>query len=190
MKTFQNFFLLISVGLMLTMASCNSDSCENSLCLNGGVCVDGTCDCPDRFMGPDCSEQRMPDKMEIRSIKVTRFPGFNGSEGWDLTDGPDLYFRLFEGETVLAQPMITVQNADHAQAHHFFVDRIYMKNILNEHTLELRDYDAEEEDDIMGEIKFIPYQITNGFPPVITWDDGGSIAFTAEVDYIYYPVNR
>ena len=185
MKTFRSFPILLFVSTLLFFFSCNSDSCDNSLCLNGGVCLNGSCDCPDRFTGPDCSEQKTPDKMEIRTIKVTRFPDLNDGSEWDLTDGPDLYFRLLEGESTLAQPMLTVDNAEFTQAYYFFVESIFMKNVLKEHTLQLRDYDPEDDDDFMGEVKFLPYQFTNGFPSVITWDDGGPIAFTAEVEYIH-----
>jgi hypothetical protein len=146
--------------------------------------MDGSCDCPERYTGSDCSEQKTPDKMEIRSIKVTNFPENNESTTWDIADGPDLYFRLYEGELPLAQPVIPVDDADQLQDHYFFVSNIFMKNVLNEHSLQLRDFDPEDDDDILGEVKFIPYQTNNGFPSVITWDNG-SIAFTVEVDYIY-----
>lgn len=184
MKAFKLFSILFSACLILITSSCNTDTCESSLCLNGGVCMEGSCDCPDRFTGSDCSEQKTPAKMEIRSIKITNFPGNNEGAGWDIADGPDLYFRLFEGESPLAQPMIPVDDADLLQDHYFFVDKIFMKNVLNEHSLQLRDFDPEDDDDIIGEVKFIPYQSMNGFPSVITWDNG-SVAFTVEVDYIY-----
>ena len=189
MKTFKSFFILFSTYFVLILTSCDSDTCENSLCLNGGVCMEGSCDCPDKFTGPDCSEQKTPDKIEIRSIQVTNFPGSNEGTAWDINDGPDLYFRLYEGETPLAQPMIPVDDADYLQDHFFFVDQIFMKNVLNEHSLQLRDYDAEDDDEILGEVKFIPYESNNGFPAVITWDNG-TIAFTAEIDYIYNKVLR
>lgn len=33
------------------------DLCENITCLNGGVCVDGSCDCPGGYSGPNCEIQ-------------------------------------------------------------------------------------------------------------------------------------
>lgn len=38
------------------MNSCNNqDGCEDTVCQNGGICVEGTCVCPEGFSGPDCS---------------------------------------------------------------------------------------------------------------------------------------
>lgn len=31
-----------------------NDPCANVTCLNGGVCIDGSCNCPDGFTGPNC----------------------------------------------------------------------------------------------------------------------------------------
>ena len=42
---------LIVVVLFIT--SC-SDPCEDIICLNGGMCIDGTCDCPEGWTGIDC----------------------------------------------------------------------------------------------------------------------------------------
>lgn len=42
---------LIVVVLFIT--SC-SDPCEDIICLNGGICIDGTCDCPEGWTGIDC----------------------------------------------------------------------------------------------------------------------------------------
>ncbi|MGB1248689.1 MAG: EB domain-containing protein, partial [Chitinophagales bacterium] len=44
-------FLMIAILL----ASCG-DGCKNVECLNGGVCDEGTCMCPDGYIGDDCGE--------------------------------------------------------------------------------------------------------------------------------------
>lgn len=36
------------------MSSCSSDPCDEVTCLNSGVCIDGSCDCPTGFIGADC----------------------------------------------------------------------------------------------------------------------------------------
>ncbi len=47
--------LLLSCLVLLFMASCK-DECEGIEC-NGGVCVDGTCECPEGFFGDNCEVQ-------------------------------------------------------------------------------------------------------------------------------------
>lgn len=39
---------------MTLLAACGQDPCAGVQCLNDGICVDGTCDCPEGFIGPDC----------------------------------------------------------------------------------------------------------------------------------------
>lgn len=37
------------------MNSCNNgDGCEDTVCQNGGICVEGYCQCPDGYSGPNC----------------------------------------------------------------------------------------------------------------------------------------
>ena len=46
-------FLLFS---FLLIQSC-SNECENVVCLNGGVCIEGICSCPDGFSGTNCETE-------------------------------------------------------------------------------------------------------------------------------------
>lgn len=184
MKAIQLLIPIIT-SCFLLLASCATDPCESSLCMNDGTCIDGSCLCADKYTGANCSKQNTPEKIRIRTIQLTRFPGMNHGAQWDDTNGPDLYFRMFEGEQPIAQPIIAFDDASEEKDYYFFIDIIDLSNVLTEHTIELRDYDAEDDDDIMGEVTFIPYYSTNGFPSKIVVDNGGSIAFTMEVDYFY-----
>lgn len=54
-----NFLVLLffGIGLIINTGSCTKekpDPCEQVICLNGGVCEDGSCACPDGFSGPRC----------------------------------------------------------------------------------------------------------------------------------------
>lgn len=185
MKTIHFIISSFSLCFLMMITSCTKDFCEDAACLNEGICIDGGCDCPESYTGTYCEDQATPDEIRIRTIKVTRFPGMNNGMSWDESDGPDLYFRLNEGQMPLAQPYSAVENADASQQYYFFIELILMQNVLNEHSLQLKDYDKEDDDDLLGEVKFTPYHSTNGFPSTIILDNGGPVAFTIEVDYIY-----
>jgi len=41
--------------ILLVLCSCKQDACRDTICLNGGVCVDGTCVCANGYTGPTCA---------------------------------------------------------------------------------------------------------------------------------------
>ena len=45
---------ILVLGIMFFLNSCTEDPCENVLCLNGGTCDEGICDCPPGFSGDGC----------------------------------------------------------------------------------------------------------------------------------------
>ena len=45
----------VVLTIMFTVQSCTDEPCEGVTCFNGGVCVDGTCDCAPGFGGTDCA---------------------------------------------------------------------------------------------------------------------------------------
>jgi hypothetical protein len=46
------FFLLTTT--LLSIIGCKKDPCENQVCLNGGWCEEGICDCPPGYSGTHC----------------------------------------------------------------------------------------------------------------------------------------
>jgi hypothetical protein len=172
----------------LLFVACSGDPCETSMCHNGGVCIDGLCDCPDRYTGPQCDEQVTPDVMRITSVELLRFPGFtpNSDKPWDAEDGPDVFFKLVHDDHPVAQPVVLVENADHTQRYDFHISIVDMNAVLDEYTMQLFDYEAiGVEPQFMGEIAFTPYHSTNGFPTEIHLDNGGPVAFRMTVEYLY-----
>jgi len=43
----------MSVLLLSVLSGCR-DVCKDVQCKNGGTCIDGSCNCPDGYSGPDC----------------------------------------------------------------------------------------------------------------------------------------
>ncbi len=175
--------------LLLNLYSCSEkSSCENTMCLNGGICLDGTCDCPKGFEGTHCQERAKPDYMRITSLTLTRFPNSNENEAkpWDASDGPDIFFRLFDGPLVIAQPDKLIENANMLRPTQFDFHFIELNKPEAVYHLDLFDYDGIDiPDEFMGSISFVPFDRSKGFPQNIILDDGGTIAFTMTVDYYY-----
>lgn len=50
----KKWITIVSVFLLLMLSVSACDKCKNSVCLNGGECLDGTCICPDGYVGTHC----------------------------------------------------------------------------------------------------------------------------------------
>ena len=47
--------VLVAVAfLFLTSTSCRQDKCKGTNCANGGICIDGVCNCPVGYQGHNC----------------------------------------------------------------------------------------------------------------------------------------
>lgn len=75
----KKIILLLSI-VFLTLNACK-DQCKDVICLNYGVCVDGTCDCPDGFSGALC-EIDACDDIVCENNGVCVFGTCNCPEGY------------------------------------------------------------------------------------------------------------
>ena len=53
-------FLFFFTSLLFFLSACRPDPCVNLNCQNGGTCVDGECQCPEGFIGPECVTELDP----------------------------------------------------------------------------------------------------------------------------------
>lgn len=179
--------ILLSFTLVF-MSSCEEDDpCELVVCLNDGVCVNGTCDCEEGFSGPDCSDQITPSAIKITNIKVIRFPATrdNGSS-WDLTNGADIYVTLdYDNNNIYTHPD-RFENADGTTTFDFVPDvNLNMENPTDMYVISLFDDDGIEADDFLGGIQFTPYSNDNKFPDILNLDANGLVAFELTVEYTF-----
>lgn len=85
--------LVCSLLLLFVGPACQEDPCASRICTNGGTCVDGDCDCPEGFIGPQCTVPLDPclSKACIDASTATCVVGTDGKARCVCEDG-------FEGE--------------------------------------------------------------------------------------------
>jgi outer membrane protein assembly factor BamB len=70
--------LMLFCGGITVMNSCNQQgACDDASCLNGGLCVDGDCECPDGFSGPNCEISSFENGVFV--VHEGNFQGGNAS---------------------------------------------------------------------------------------------------------------
>ena len=56
----KNLLSITAVVALVTIAACKQNNCEGVVCNNGGVCVDGNCQCTSAFTGTNCDVHTNP----------------------------------------------------------------------------------------------------------------------------------
>jgi hypothetical protein len=174
----KKYFFFVILAIVFSCKKNNPDPCVGITCLNGGTCANGLCVCPQGYTGANCSQQITPKKITITKIQVTKFPATKvGGAGWDLTSGPDIYPVISKGTTLIWKSPINFTDANSSLTYDFTPSpNIDLTSPTDQYTIELFDYDGGiVADDWMGGLYFIPYSITNNFPPIITIDATGSV---------------
>ena len=170
--------------LFFVLNSCKKDPCKDTVCYNGGYCDDGTCICPQGYTGSDCNTQLTPTRIKINSIKITKFPQYDGSSNWDFSDGPDIYITMSLDGTVIHEQPSMFEDASVTTSYLYEpTSPIVLTNIGAQYSIRLYDYDDGLGDDYMGGILFYPYSSTSGFPTTLYIDAGENVAFEFSVSY-------
>lgn len=181
--------ILFSFGitLFISLAGCEKEVCGTK-CLNGGICdfVTKTCLCVEGYTDTNCGRQMTPTEMRITSVSVTKFPPKNNGSDWDPQDGPDIYFQILDGQTLLFELDTIIENANSLLDYSFPISPIDVTHVTGEHTIQLLEYDDVLTHEWMGGILFTPYwSDTNHFPSEIELDAGTGVAFTLTVEYVF-----
>lgn len=185
------FRIIIALCTFSLIISCSKEEavnpCENIICLNGGFCANGLCNCPDGYEGSDCSIQSTPSRMILKKVIVTKFPPTedNGA-GWDILDGPDIIFSLLIGQNEVYRSSVFFEDAIQGQNYTFDNLNIVITEPTSNYTLNLFDYDdGLTADDFMGGVIFPFYSSTNvNFPSTIIIDSNNlNTGWILEVEY-------
>lgn len=180
-------FAFLALNTLFYSSCGKDDPCELISCQNGGTCVNGACDCPEGFSGPDCSNVETPSKIRVTNIKVTDFPATDDNGGgWDLASGADIYVSMSYNNTNIYESNTYFQDADPQQDYDFQPNiNLDLEYPTNRYVIRLHDYDDLGLDDYMGGIEFTPFSPSNGFPETLNIDAGTGLAFTLSLDYTF-----
>ena len=157
---------ILFLAALLALASCQKDPqeklCEGIICNNGGICVNGECECPPQWTGPSCFQEVAPIKMRVTYIALTSFPLTDGTgAGWDFFDGPDVYISIWKDGVQLYK---TVSYEDLTTGG-FWETNYEFSDPTATYTIRVYDYDdGITADDFMGGINFTPYRTGQKFP--------------------------
>lgn len=182
MKKLYPFLFLFSI---LLFTDCGKDEpCKDIICMNGGVCASGICDCPDNYEDDDCAIQKTPSLVKITKIRVLAFPPMDAGADWDLLDDPDIFIEIsYNGQVIYTSGVYG--NAD-AQLEYEWTP-ITTLNLFapeEEYNISLLDDDEMGLSEWMGGYWFIPYNDTNDFPSkIILYPTGEPIGFELDIEY-------
>lgn len=183
------FTLLLVVFLAAGCDKDSSDPCEGVTCLNGGVCLDGSCDCPDGYTGTNCTTELVPTTIFVESLTVTRFPAVDDSGGqWDSApffENPDLKLVIQRNGTTFYESSQVFDDATSGLNYVFSNLNIQLTNpSVSTYALLLVDDDTST-DEFMGGFEGVFWATGSGFPLERTLDVNTNVAFDLKLRYAF-----
>jgi PKD repeat protein len=160
-----------------------NDPCAGVTCLNGGTCVNGSCNCPTGYTGSNCGSEVTPSSMRITKITVTDFV----NSGWDTfpVSSPDIKVTVGLGASCSSSLYASeyYQDAYPGPNYDFIpTSPIVISNPTATIAICLYDDDLSGEEYMAG-VQLSPYSSDEGFPSVRTITISG---MTCKVYYTYF----
>ena len=179
---------LFLLSLLIFSCGKETDPCEGVTCLNNGFCFNGGCDCPERWEGLDCSNQKTPNSVRVTNVKLNSFPFDNDGISWDVLDRADVYFQINEGtqsDGPLVFKSISFQNSSPEQMLRWqLITESVNLDPSKRYSIFFYDKDDLSADDYIGGLGFDAYGNNNGFPEVLKLENA-AINIELEFQYIY-----
>ena len=160
-----------------------NDPCAGVVCLNGGTCVNGSCNCLTGYTGSNCGTEVTPSSMRITKITVTDFI----NDGWDVfpASSPDIKITVGLGASCSNGLYASgyYQDAYPGPNYDFIpTTPIVISNPTAVIAICLYDDDLSG-DEFMAGVQFEPYESGEDFPAIRTLTVSG---LTCKVYYTYY----
>ena len=193
---FRLVFVLMMAATILSCSGSDSDTidpCASVSCLNDGVCVDGTCDCPENYTGTNCATPKTPTKIKITKIRVTHFNNEDGANAWDNASGADVFVQIVNASGNSVYVSDTYYPDVFSTGSNFFdftpAAPIEIIQVSAQHTIYLGDLDVNDTppnpNDQMGMITFPLFQSINGFPATLMLSDNAATPFRVQLSLTY-----
>jgi len=169
---------------ILTILTCKKNNpCDGIVCENGGVCINGICDCPDDYEGAMCQDLKIPKKVTFSNFEIIDFPTTNNGANWDLTTPPDIKIEIWKDNILLKSSNVKMDySGDLPVVFDFSIDFTevqvgYILHLVDE------DIGLNLEDDLMGSFTFVPVHTQLNFPARRIFGGASPISFRVDVSY-------
>jgi hypothetical protein len=147
------------------------DSCYGVVCLNGGICNNGICECAPGFGGADCSAIIDPVFMVVTKIVLQDFPEKNANGGyWDgVNDAPDVLMTIDDEVHATLTEFVTGILPNCVAPLTFDSDEglpVTLTDLNKVHTIGTWDNDGAH-DQLMDDKTFTPIYHAFGLPSIV-----------------------
>lgn len=143
--------------------------------------------CTAGFTGDDCETQITPTYIKIKEVKLTKFPPTDNGAGWDLLDGPDMYFEiLYNGSPFVSTKNKPFDNINGTVVKWILIGNYSIDKPFDQYAIAAFDHDDTSADDYIGGITFTPYSNSNKFPKTIVLNcPGCGTEWEIVVEYVF-----